>query len=291
MEKFRAYADPHTGINLFVPAFVNQKLSPLILLIHIILGSLLVLIRIPLLVILISLLTILNTLKIGTLNSLIGKLMLLTCGFYNVENQIPIQDKGGQLILANHSSPIDWIYFLAQSSPNFATFVECGEEIRYQILSLNQVIKNLFSITIAQTGTGSQLNEVILQNKPTLLFFEGCQTNQLGVLSPPKQMISELQNLGLPINIYILTYPDRSIFTPINTTRNGLWHFILLLTNVWNNLKVVSQEFQSSKDYQKLITNIYECEGFKIINQKYSVQTEFLSYFWRTSKGNYVKQD
>ncbi|CAD8137171.1 unnamed protein product [Paramecium octaurelia] len=291
MEKFRAYADPHTGINLFVPAFVNQKLSPLILLLHIILGFLLILIRIPLLAILIFLLIILNTLKIGTLNSLIGKLMLFTCGFYKVENQIPIQDKGGQLILANHSSPIDWIYFLAQSSPNFATFVECGEEIRYQILSLNQVIKNLFSINIAQNGTGLQLNEVIFQNKPTLLFFEGCQTNQLGVLSPPKQMIAELQKLGQPINIYILTYPDRSIFTPINTTRNGFWHFILLLTNIWNNLKVVSQEFQTSKDYQKLITNFYECEGLKIIHQKYSVQTEFLSYFWRTQKGNYVKQD
>jgi hypothetical protein len=27
MEKFRIYADPQTGINLFVPAFANYKLS------------------------------------------------------------------------------------------------------------------------------------------------------------------------------------------------------------------------------------------------------------------------
>ncbi|CAD8047878.1 unnamed protein product [Paramecium primaurelia] len=291
MEKFRAYADSQTGINLFVPAFVNQKLSPLILLLHITIGSILILIRIPLLAILILLLKILNTFKIETVNSLIGKLMLFTCGFFNIENQIPIQDKGGQLILSNHSSPIDWIYFLAQSSPNFATFVESGDEIRYQILSFNQVIKNMFSITVAQSGTGLQLNEVIFQNKPTLLFFEGCQTNQLGVLSPPRQIISELQKFGQPINIYILTYPDRSIFTPINTTRNGFWHFILLLTNIWNDLRVVSQEFETSKDYQKLITNFYECEGLKIIHQKYTVQTDFLQYYWRTSSGNYIKLD
>ncbi|CAD8144473.1 unnamed protein product [Paramecium octaurelia] len=291
MEKFRAYADSHTGINLFVPAFVNQKISPLILLLHIILGSLLILIRIPLLLILILLLQILNALKVESLNQLIGKLMLFTCGFVNIENQIPIQDKGGQLILSNHSSPIDWIYFLAQSSPNFATFVEQGDEIRYQLLSLNQVLKNLFSITTAQTGTGLYLNQVIFQDRPTLLFFEGCQTNQLGVLSPPRQMITEIQKMGQPINIYVLTYPDKSVFTPINTTRNGLWHFVLLLTNIWNDLRVVSQEFDTSKDYQKLISNFYECEGLKIIHQKYTVQTEFLNYYWRTSSGNYIKLD
>ncbi|CAD8056408.1 unnamed protein product [Paramecium sonneborni] len=291
MEKFRAYADPHTGINLFIPAFVNQKLSPLILLLHIILGSILILIRVPILVILFLLLKILNNLKIDTLNQLIGKLMLLTCGFFNIENQIPIQDKGGQLILSNHSSPIDWIFFLAQSSPNFATFVENIDEIRYQILSLNQVIRNIFSINIAQTGTGLELNDVIQQNKPTLLFFEGCQTNQLGVLFPPRQMIAELQKLAQPINIYVLTYPDRSIFTPINTTRNGFWHFLLLLTNIWNDLRVVSQEFETSKDYQRLITNFYECEGFKIIYQKHTVQTDFLAYYWRTSQRNYIKLD
>ncbi|CAD8059379.1 unnamed protein product [Paramecium sonneborni] len=291
MEKFRAYADSHTGINLFVPAFVNQKLSPLILLLHIILGSILLLVRIPILMILFLLLKILNTLKIDSLNQLIGKLMLVTCGFFSIENQIPIQDKGGQLILSNHSSPIDWIFFLAQSSPNFATFVESGDQIRYQILSLNQVIKNIFQINIAQTGTGLELNDIIFQNKPTLLFFEGCQTNQLGVLSPPIQMIAELQKLAQSINIYVLTYSDRSIFTPINTTRNGFWHFLLMLTNIWNNLRVVSQEFETSKDYLKLITNFYECEGLKIIKQKYTVQTDFLAYYWRTSKGNYIKQD
>lgn len=64
----------------------------------------------------------------------------------------------------------------------------------------------------------------------------------------------------------MLTYSDRSTFTPINTTRNGFLHFILLLTNISNNLRVVSQEFETSKDYFKLITNFYECEGLKTVD-------------------------
>ena len=37
MEKFRIYADPQTGINLFVPAFANYKLSIVEILQHIVL--------------------------------------------------------------------------------------------------------------------------------------------------------------------------------------------------------------------------------------------------------------
>ncbi|CAD8144352.1 unnamed protein product [Paramecium pentaurelia] len=144
--------------------------------------------------------------------------MLFTYGFYNVENQIPFNDKGGQLKLSNHSSLIDWIYFLSQSSPNFATFVESGDEIRYSILTINQVIKTLFSIIITQKELGCQTNQLGF--------------NQLGLLSPPRQMISELQKLEQPINIYVLTYPDKSFFTPIIIIQKFLTKNSQIISNI-----------------------------------------------------------
>lgn len=63
----------------------------------------------------------------------------------------------------------------------------------------------------------------------------------------------------------MLTYSDKSLFTPINTTRNGLWHFLIMLTSVSNSLRVTCQDFDRHSDYLKLMRNVYESEGFRMV--------------------------
>lgn len=55
MEKFRKFADPQTGINVFLPAYSNHKTTIIERLLHSTLGILLIIIRLPLIITLILL--------------------------------------------------------------------------------------------------------------------------------------------------------------------------------------------------------------------------------------------
>ncbi len=73
-----------------------------------------------------------------------------------------------------------------------------------------------------------------------LIFFEGAITNGQGILMPQQAMLGDIIQINkkferMPV-FFNISYPDKSHYSPINTTRNPIWSTILMMTNFNNQI-------------------------------------------------------
>ncbi|KAM3131904.1 hypothetical protein pb186bvf_016025 [Paramecium bursaria] len=306
MEKFRKFADPQTGINVFLPAYSNPKTTLIDRLLHSTLGIVLIIIRVPIIFVLIlTSLIIDKLLQLIIIQSLKRKIRVITfkiiyrtvlhlVGVYKIDHQdFPSQVNDDQkcLILSNHSSPLDVFFLLQQSAPNFIRIHWSDNEIKFSSQTLWQTIKGTFiEIQPSLDSNGSTLKDILSSQTPAILFFEGCQTNQNGILVPHTNLIQQIQAIQPFLNIYFIKYKDRTLFTPINTVRNYFWHFIILCTNISNGMKVDSVDTEKQSNYANFIKIFYDSHNMKLINQDWKQFIEFKEYYLQTIKASSYKK-
>lgn len=98
-------------------------------------------------------------------------------------------------------------------------------------------------------------------NGPLCLLFEGARTNGLGVLKPKPNLIAQTQAICAsfcrnPV-LLCFSYPQKGYYTPINTTKNAVWHFICVLTNFFNTMRLTSKEVLFASSLETEIQSFY----------------------------------
>ncbi|EAR98330.1 acyltransferase (macronuclear) [Tetrahymena thermophila SB210] len=351
MEKYRRFADQFTGINPFLPVFLNKKKKASEIILKLLLGPILVLIRLPLILIFALLLVLYHSIFIHLLvvnsfkrvvtlfNHLVClRVILFLMGFYKFKTSFKILSKEGSnkspppkmnsgfIVLANHTSPVDYIYMTYLMSPIFSKqYISTKDSSQTKVLlsplSFFQTIKAAFSLdySIPVQGDDTELAKhhdqklkviSLIQSSfdehkgPLCVFFEGAKTNGYGFLQAEESLIQDIaevqEKYRREVVVFNLKYTDKSHFSPINTTRNPFLHFILLLTNFSNELKVSAKgiPFQDTtqtgpldiKQYKESIYSFYESSGIKKMQVTWREYQKFLDYWQNSQSKQYIEE-
>lgn len=81
---------------------------------------------------------------------------------------------------------------------------------------------------------------------PICVFFEGAKTNGLGILQIEDSLMNDIgcliiNDANTSTVLLGIKYIDKSHCSPINTTRNPFLHFLLLLANPMNEVRITAK--------------------------------------------------
>ncbi len=344
MEKYRKWTDGATGINPFVPYQKSRSsASTIFKLLQIIrlllLTPIILTIKFTILFIFSIFLLPLNSIfgsirgLLRYVNFIFGRSILYVLGFWNIqttylqhnnlrEMELNNAQKivkfwndchSGDLILANHISYVDVLYFATRYSPRFAIvefnsktekyIIKCLTWLQYLILCISQ--QDSQPLPQKEYTSISQLIREAKTNNwgPIVLFPEGTTTNGRGVLALDKRFWNE-QNVELQRTIselktklyYVVFQYKFENFSPAFHVP-GIWsHVSALCAQFYNKLLVTVIEYPISgtstpvdfaTEIIKYFTKPTTMLELKTINKQ--SKTDFIEYWNKTQTTNYTE--
>jgi len=226
----------------------------------------------------------------------IARAILFITGFFyiNIENNAKGKTRstrsgGFNLIIANHSSYIDYIYFQYRYNPVFLKVGLDGQVTPHSMFS------GIFGVTeIIKAGEVSLEDYIDSYNsiRPVVLFPEGTTTNGRGILEWSIDLSSELGE-SLPSNIDVDMIGVRYMwknFCVCFTTGTVLSHFWGLLLQMYNVIQI-KQTLSISMPCAQLPVALATAVRLRRVAKNAEAKTEFLKYFnERESKDFYKKK-
>jgi hypothetical protein len=201
-------------------------------------------------------------------------MMLFTLGFYSITGTHKIRPKAGQILISNHSSWIDILYFWTYYSPLFVS----GSEGRFCIENPTQLLSRVVEIKLAH---GSETLDQITKKAqslscPIVIFPEGLTTNGRALLR------FNTFTDPLPDNTFLfgLLY-SKADFSPSYSVGSGLSHYYNLTSQLENRLLVKASVYQKSglevnSDVVKGLSNLTKQ---KIANFTAKDKVEFNNFY------------
>jgi len=273
MEKFRQFGDPGTGVNPFVPAWIQYR-SPipvrivkvlvmlpvaiirlallLIALLWIALGELICML-IPMGVIRYPIQRLFQRMGCSLALSALGLLWIgeemadyrrLKLPVSKNQSASPASDsKSGALIIANQQSFTDILYFGWKVSPVFVFVVADGAPIRVGIFGALK--RASLAKPEAPRGRPVDLNKALVEARdgwqPVVLFPEGSRTNGSGILPWQDRTFEGMQSLDKPVcaTLCALEYSKTGAYTPHHTIGGLFYHVFFICLQPWHTLKAV----------------------------------------------------
>lgn len=345
MEKYRKWTDGATGINPFVPyqkpRAVTSILFKLFQIIRLLLFTPIILtLKFSLLFIFSLFLLPINNIfgsirpLLRYFNFIFGRSILYVLGFWNIKTtylqhnnlrEIELSNaqkigkfwsdcQSGDLILSNHISYVDVLYFASRYSPRFAIVEFNNKTEKYSIKCLTWLQYLLLCISQQDAQPLPQkeytsLSQIVREAKakswgPIILFYEGTTTNGRGILSPDKRFWTEQNNelqrtiSELKTKLYYVIFEYKfENFSPAYHVP-GIWgHISALCAQLYNKLSITVIEFPVSGtsitpiDFGNEIVKHYTKSTGKLELKTVNKQnkTEFIDYWNKTQTTNYTE--
>ena len=177
------------------------------------------------------------------LHFVIGRLMLFILGFYSIPHSgnDQLNSVSGKILISNHSSWIDILYFWTFYSPIFVS----GSDGRFCRESAMENLSRIFNVNLAKGDIS--LDKIIKEAEsmqcPIVIFPEGSTTNGRALLK------FNVFTDPLPQNttLFGLLY-SKADFSPSYSVGSGFKHFYNLSCQLENKLLVKRSVFQNGKD-------------------------------------------
>lgn len=172
------------------------------------------------------------------LHLILGRMMLFILGFYSITHYGTdlVKIKAGQILISNHSSWIDILYFWTFYSPLFVS----GNDGKFCTESTLEILSRTFKIEVAK-GSES-LDEIIKKAEalycPIVIFPEGSTTNGRALLK-----FNVFTKLPARTFLFGLLYA-KSDFSPSFSVGSGFKHFYNLSSQLENKLLVKTSAYQ-----------------------------------------------
>jgi hypothetical protein len=261
MEKFTATADPYTGVHAFYPN--PPKDSGVWAIIKLLLlAPIVFLLRLPFILVfgalffggdfVVSFTPISNLRRVlrRLVHAVFGRLLLFSLGFSFSVSYYPLRHRdadkkrpgssvsSGDLILANHTSYIDLIYFATLYSPQFTSISSSGLTVAPVTLweAFSEILHD--SRTTKPTMPLSKLQKLAQQSNlgPVLVFPEGTTTN--GRILIGVQSVVDVVPDHKAVNLISIRYPH-TYQTPSFTGGSFLVHLFKIAGQFVNYAEVV----------------------------------------------------
>eukprot|EP01111_Echinosteliopsis_oligospora_P009874 TRINITY_DN2977_c0_g2_i1.p1 TRINITY_DN2977_c0_g2~~TRINITY_DN2977_c0_g2_i1.p1 ORF type:complete len:339 (+),score=51.14 TRINITY_DN2977_c0_g2_i1:64-1080(+) len=273
MEKFSTWRDPATGIHPFLPfagktEYDNIFVKILWILKRTIIGSLLVILRFPLLlvfsILFYTLSFIASLIPVAILRRPIkriidaigARLCLLLMGFHWISSRdvslsrskpgtkvTARRIKSGDIMITNHTSYVELLYLTFRFSPVFTAVPNMWKEDSFIGLIPRTFLEALSDIIYfpIHSSPEAQPIDVVLKSAnstksgPVVIFPEAATTNGRAFIQPVP-MFSSLDSCP---SVHIFTFKYNYVdFSPAYTAGSFWWHLIRLLAQVNNSMEV-----------------------------------------------------
>ncbi|KAL0476854.1 lysophosphatidic acid:oleoyl-CoA acyltransferase vps66 [Acrasis kona] len=340
MEKYKKWTDASTGINPFVPykkklnksvpALEKFLIAPIRL---ILISPILFLIKLILISIVLTTISLLSFVvgfiplsfirrPLDRYIQLLGsRTVLALLGFYNISTAT-VNSKGrtqessfgdvlqsfpsGDLIVSNHMSYTDILYYSFRHAPTFATVVKGEGRSKYMVV--RQTFIGALLRTMFQTDLSGYKKERLLDvikhakdNKlgPVVLFPEATTSNGFSTLKYQSNLFDGLdKDEKLTLFVCAIKY-EYSNFNPAFHLENFWSHFYHLCSQIQNTMSVRTVKFTADENKElkssisvadQLRTFISTAQRTKLVASSIEDKESFLKYWAETQIQGYTEK-